>query len=124
MRIEQFKTEYIERLENVNKLILRTNKASVLIIQQIPLEIRNDDLLLPHIRESISNIICFVEIGDPSTVDFIIDNAIGIIDKLIIDSDIKRSNSKNIIDSILKRKEDIPIFFYSDLDMWGVLLLI
>ena len=119
MKAEKFKTEYKNRLADVKELVSTTNKASILIIQQIPVEKNSGDLLLPHVRESISNIICFVEIGDSSMVNFIIDHAIGIIDKIILDSDIKRTNSKEIISSILNRRSGIPISFYSDFDMWG-----
>jgi hypothetical protein len=119
MKTDFFKTEFLCRLACVKEQVSLTNKASVLIIQQIPTEKEGEKFLLPHVRESISNIICFVELGDTSLIDFIFDNAIGVIDKIILDSDIKRTNSIQIINSILKRKEKISISTYSDLDMWG-----
>lgn len=112
-----FKQIYAERMATVKELIAKTNKSSVLIIQQISVD-KDDNLMLPNVRESISNIICFVEIGDTEMVEFILTNIKDIIDRVILDVDIKRDNSNEIIDAVT-RLSTIPIFNYSDLDMWG-----
>lgn len=117
MEVNVFKKQYLERLQVAKQMIADTNKASVLFMVQIP-DRENNDLLLPITRESLSNIICFVEIGDASLVDFIIEQAEGIIDKIVLDVDYKRAASREIIEAVRKQNR-IPVMEYSDLKMWG-----
>ena len=112
-----FKEQYLERLQVAKQMMAETNKASVLFMVQIP-DRENNDLLLPITRESLSNIICFVEIGDASLVDFIIEQAEGIIDKIVLDVDYKRAASREIIEAV-RNQNRIPVMEYSDLKMWG-----
>ncbi len=117
MEASVFKEQYLERLQVAKQMMADTNKSSVLFVVQIPNKDDND-LLLPITRESISNIICFVEIGDASLVDFIIEKAKGIIDKIVLDVDYKREASAEIINAV-RRQSIIPVMEYSDLKMWG-----
>ena len=117
MEVNVFKEQYLERLQVAKQMIAETNKASVLFILQIP-DRENYDLSLPITRESLSNIICFVEIGDASLVDFIIEQAEGIIDKIVLDVDYKRAASREIFEAV-RNQNRIPVMEYSDLKMWG-----
>ena len=117
MEVNVFKEQYLERLQVAKRMMAETNKASVLFVVQIP-DKENNDLLLPITRESLSNIICFVEIGDASLVDFIIEQAEGIIDKIVLDVDNKRTTSREIIETVSNQTR-IPVMEYSDLKMWG-----
>lgn len=115
---EHYKKEFMLRLADVSELIDKTNKATVLIIQQLP---DSDKFIpiIPYIRESISAIICFVEIGDIDMLDFVIKNSKGTIDKIILDIDRKRENSEQIIKAVYELTDNSSIGVYSDLDMWG-----
>ena len=117
MEESAFKLQFIERLQLAKQMMLVSNKASLLFIVQIPNK-DNHDLLLPITRESISHVICFVEIGNASLVDFIIEQSRGIIDRIILDIDNKRINSTEIINKVRAQK-DIPVLEYSDFKMWG-----
>lgn len=117
MEVNVFKEQYLERLQVARQMMAETNKASVLFMVQIP-DRDNNDLLLPITRESLSNIICFVEIGNASLVDFIIEQAEGIIDKIVLDVDYKRAASREIINAV-RNQNRIPVMEYSDLKMWG-----
>ena len=117
MEVNVFKEQYLERLQVAKRMLAETNKASVLFVVQIP-DKENNDLLLPITRESLSNIISFVEIGDASLVDFIIEQAEGIIDKIVLDVDHKRNTSRDIIEAVSNQTR-IPVMEYSDLKMWG-----
>jgi hypothetical protein len=118
MEKKVFLSEFENRLNDVKVLVESTNKSSVLIIQQIP---KNNDLepLIPKVRESLSNIICFVEIGDSLFVSDIIEKCDGIIDKIILDTDYKRDNSRQIIDSVEKTANKSILYYYSDFDIWA-----
>ena len=117
METSVFRTQFLERLLAAKQMMAETNKASVLFIIQIPN--RNSyDLSLPITRESLSNVICFVEIGDESQIDFIIKNSIGIVDKIVLDIDYKRANSSAIIEKV-RAQSSIPVLEYSDIKMWA-----
>lgn len=116
MNSKEFHIEFENRLIEVEKMMNNTNKSSVLFILQVPNN--SNDLLLPYTRESISNIICFVEISDESEISYIIRKSHGIIDRVVIDIDKKRENSEKIIANI-QENLDIPYYTYSDLKMWA-----
>lgn len=109
---------FASRLEDLHAIVTQTNKMPVLIISQYPLDMMTG-CRLPNIRESISNIICFVEIGDPSVVEHLLHMSDGYVDRIILDIDNKRTNSQEIINAVKNTKTSLPILNYSDLDVWG-----
>lgn len=116
---EQFLLDLSSRLNDLQQLVKDTNKMPVLILSQHPLD-SMDSVVLPNIRESISNIICFVEVGNEDYVPIILEKIQGHVDRIILDIDDKRFNSKEIQDAVLSfPKQSIPILYYSDLDVWG-----
>lgn len=115
---ENFLSELSYRLSELQQLVNKTNKMPVLILSQYPLDSMMD-FRLPNIRESISNIICFIEIGNENLVPDILEQIQGYIDRIILDIDNKRINSRKIIDAVLQYQQKIPILCYSDFDIWG-----
>lgn len=114
------RTYFINVLSEVKKLTEKTNKYSVLIIQQQPNNADNDPLF-PMIRESISNVIAFVCVSNEYYVEDIIAESKGIIDAIILDNTRKRKNSHNIIKVVNNSslKHGIKLFVYSDFDTWA-----
>lgn len=107
-----------ERLLIVRERVKKTNKQSVLIIQQHPGK-DMDYLYFPPIRESISNIILFAEVSNPKQVKDILDTFSCEIDKFILDIDKKRSNSADIISEVERYSLKVKLLYYSDYDVWG-----
>ena len=116
--IEYFK----KQLEHVAVLVKSTNKKSVLIIQQYPKAERETTIQIPPIRESLSNIICFVSVTDESHLEEIIALSEGIIDMIVVDTDQKRVNSSVIIETAIKvaQLHHISIVPYSDYETWSI----
>lgn len=113
---------YKKQLEHVGQLVKTTNKKSVLIIQQYPKAERETSIQFPPIRESLSNIICFVSVTDESNIAQVISLSEGLIDLIVIDTDQKRTNSSVIFNAANKAAEEhhIPIFPYSDYETWSI----
>jgi len=113
----------IQNFENtmniVRDLAKRTNKQTVLIFLQHTRE-EDIDVRTPAVRESISNIICFVSLGSTEHIPMIIDRAKGTIDKIVIDTDLKRTNSYQIRMCIEENalKNNISVAYYSDYASW------
>ena len=111
-----------KQLEQVGKLVKETNKKSVLIIQQYPKSERNTEIQFPPIRESLSNIICFVSVTNEKFIDKIISLSTGIIDLIVIDTDNKRINTDSIVATTYKAAQthNIPVVAYSDYETWSI----
>lgn len=107
-----------DRLSIVRERVKKTNKQSVLIIQQHP-GTDMDYLYFPPIRESISNIILFAEISNPQQAKDILDTVSGEIDRFILDIDKKRKNSADIIREVEHYPLYTKLLYYSDYDVWG-----
>lgn len=116
---EKFLLDLSSRLNDLQQLVKDTNKMPVLILSQHPID-SMVGVVLPNIRESISNIICFVEIGNEDYIPIVLEKIQGHVDRIILDIDDKRFNSKEIKDAVLSfPKQPIPVLYYSDLDVWG-----
>ncbi len=115
-----FIRQYEKVLADVELLIKKTNKHAVLIIQQRPNE-QDKESVVPMVRESLSNIIAFVCIAEANILDAIVSNAKGIIDTIIFDNVIKRSNSDCIVGELysLAEQYEIPVLTYNDFDSWA-----
>ena len=109
-------------LLQVNKLVKDTNKKSVLIIQQYPKELREEAVQFPPIRESLSNIICFVSVTGPELVGEIVTMSRNVIDLIVLDTDRKRQNTGDIIDAVNRAAQpiQIPVVSYSDYETWSI----
>ena len=111
-----------KQLEHVGHLVKTTNKKSVLIIQQYPKAERETSIQFPPIRESLSNIICFVSVTDKINITQVISLSENIIDLIVVDTDQKRTNSSEIINAANKaaKEHHIPIVPYSDYETWSI----
>ena len=94
-----FIQQYKKVLSDIELLIKKTNKHAVLIVQQRPNE-QDVDPIVPMVRESLSNIIAFVCVAESEILEDIVHEAKGIIDTIIFDNVVKRSNSDSIIKSL------------------------
>jgi hypothetical protein len=118
MNIDQIRKIFSERLREVKELVKETNKSSVLVIQQFPLE-TDSITLIPNIRESISNIIAFVELGDKKVLKEIISLTDGEVDYIVLDVDIKNKNTKELIQFTEANIKISKLLFYSDFNTWA-----
>ena len=116
--IHHIKTIFQNRLEEVKELVETTNKSSVLVIQQFPVE-TDTQVLIPNVRESISNIIGFIELGTVEVLSEIVQIADGEFDVVIFDGDIKCKASKELINYATSKVKSSRLFFYSDNNAWA-----
>lgn len=116
--INEIKSLFAKRIDKTNQLVKQTNKTSVLVIQQFPIE-SDTKILLPKVRESIANILCFVELGDLSILKEIIEMSDGKVDSIVLDSDIKCSFSREIIEYTSAKVQVSKLFYYSDNNTWA-----
>ena len=120
MRDFDFIQKYNRVLIELSSLIKKTNKHAVLIIQQRPNE-QDVDPIVPMVRESLSNIIAFVCIAQSDIIEYVVREAKGIVDTIILDNVIKRSNSDSIIKALYVHaaQYEIPVLTYNDFDSWA-----
>lgn len=117
---EDLEYQIKKMLEKVKELTNKTNKHSVLIIQQRPNN-KDQELVIPMIRESLSNIISFICVGNELQIDEIIKLSQGVIDTIIFDDVKKRDNSDLIRNTVYNSANDynIPVFTYNDFEIWS-----
>lgn len=117
--MKDFEKEYERMLVEVEGMVALSNKRSVLILIQ---HTKADDVYpcVPSVRESISNILGFVSLGDEQYLPFIVEKAEGIIDTIMIDVDPKRENSERIRQtaSRLAKEHGMSVSYYSDYASW------
>lgn len=114
-----YKYRYQQMLHDMERLVEITNKRSVLILLQHTCE-EDTEPCIPSVRESITNIIGFVSLGDEQCLPYIIGQAAGIVDTIMIDIDAKRSNSESIrcIATQLAVSNGIVVAYCSDYSTW------
>lgn len=118
MDFAAFQSTFLERIEATRFLVEQTNKSSVLVIQQFPTA-DDTEILLPAVRESISNIIAFVELGDLETLKHVFAHADGNFDAIAMDSDVKHERSHALIDYVKGAVTKAKVFYYSDTNVWA-----
>jgi len=118
MDLATLKLKFRDRLDEMALLVERTNKSSVLIVQQFPHD-KDKDILLPRVRESISNIIAFVELGNAETLHYVLDQCDGVVDVIAIDADIKCAASAALVSIAKSQAKQSRLFFYSDTTTWA-----
>src|SRR5262245_21471296 len=106
-----------ERLNAVGELTRRSNTASVLVVQQFP--VTNDaGVLFPHVRESIANVLAFVELGRADDLADVLDVARDAFNWIVVDCDRKLPTSAAIVDRVCGLVERDRLLFYSDNQVW------
>lgn len=106
-----------ERIRQVESLVERTNKSSVLVVQQFPLE-TDSEVLYPNVRESVSNIMAFIELGDMKTLEAVIEASDGVFDAIAMDGDIKCGFSSSLIEYASVNVRKSKLLWYSDMSAW------
>lgn len=117
--MKDFENEFERMLAEIKDIVALSNKRSVLILIQHT-KAEETYPCVPMVRESISNVLGFVSLGDEEYLTFIIEKAKGIIDVVMIDVDPKRENSERIRQtaSRLAMGLGMSVSFYSDYDSW------
>lgn len=118
--MNSFELEYQHLLAEIKHRVRQTNKSSVLFLIQHS-QAEEVAPRVPCLRESITNIIGFVALGDVHYLDYVFQQGAGIIDAVIVDADIKRPNSKEIISEARKLASNYHIEYasYSDYASWA-----
>ena len=107
-----------DRLAAVSALATRTNKATVLVVQQFPVG-EDAGVLYPHVRESIANILAFVELGAAADLEWILDTARDqAFNWVAVDCDRKLTESARIVETARARIPAARLLFYSDNQVW------
>lgn len=117
--MSDIKERYEQMLREMESLVKITNKRSVLILLQHTRQ-EETEPCVPAVRESISNIIGFVSLGDEKYLPGIIGQAVGIVDTVMIDVDAKRANSEQIrhVATRLAKENGMDVAYYSDYSTW------
>lgn len=116
--MSKLKEIFQERIRQTNNLVERTNKSSVLVIQQFPTE-EDQDTLYPNVRESVSNIMAFIELGDVDTLKEVLAASDGVFDAIAMDSDIKCSFSPSLVEYAAENVKKSKLLWYSDMTTWA-----
>lgn len=117
MELLDIKGTLEQRLDEISSLVASTNKASVLVIKQFPQD-KDEVTLIPPPLESISNVLCFVELGSSEIAEEVIKIMDGNVDYIIIDEDLKLVQSRNIIETCVNTTKKSKLFFFSDTEAW------
>src|SRR5262249_39544000 len=102
-----------DRLDAVEALARRTNKATVLVVQQFPVA-EDCGMAFPNVRESIANIMAFVELGTPADLSRVLDLAGTAFNWIAIDCDHKRPASPAIVEAARACVPPERLLYYSD----------
>src|SRR4029453_18204992 len=84
------------RLADLEALTTRTNKVSVMVVQQFPIP-EDRGVLFPPVRESIANVMAFAEIGTAFDASWILDYCAATVDLVAADCDQKLRESTEIV---------------------------
>jgi hypothetical protein len=104
------------RFDDVAALAARTNKATVLVVQQFPLP-ADSGVCFPPVRESIANILAFVELGAACDLAAVLDAA-SAFNWIAIDCDRKLPESAAVVQTARSSVAPARLLFYSDNQLW------
>jgi hypothetical protein len=105
-----------ERIAEIESLAARTNKATVLVVQQFPVP-EDRGICFPPVRESIANLMAFVELGSADDLNVVLDCA-GSFNWVAVDGDHKLPESARIVETASARVPGARLLFYSDNQAW------
>lgn len=107
-----------DRIAEAKNLMETTNKAGVLVILQAPIPGKHL-VLFPQVRESISNILLFIEIGNPEIIPELTEYISDHFDAIVIDCDRKNDQSGRFLQYWKDLALKIKTFYFSDYSIWG-----
>src|SRR5262249_42858615 len=104
------------RFEDAAALAARTNKAAVLVVQQFPAA---DDrgVFFPPVRESIANVMAFVELGAAEDAASVL-AASDSFNWIAVDCDHKLPESASIVRTAVSCIPPARLLFFSDNQVW------
>jgi hypothetical protein len=105
------------RCREVQALTDSTNKLAVLVVQQFPIA-SDDELLCPPVRESIANIMMFVELGTAEDLTWVLDEVGDSCGKVAVDCDQKLPESPAIVAHACASIAPERLMLYSDNQAW------
>ena len=105
-----------DRFADVAALAARTNKATVLVVQQFPV-VEDRRVCFPPVRESIANLMAFVELGTARDLASVLDSAESF-NWIAVDCDYKLPESRSILEMARTRVAAERLLFYSDNQVW------
>jgi len=105
-----------DRFADVAALAARTNKATVLVVQQFPV-VEDRRVCFPPVRESIANLMAFVELGTARDLASVLDCAESF-NWIAVDCDYKLPESRSILEMARTRVAAERLLFYSDNQVW------
>jgi len=105
-----------DRLDDAAALAARTNKATVLVVQQFPV-VGECGVCFPPVRESIANLMMFVELGTAEDLQAVLDCS-DAFNWVAIDCDHKLPESAAIVRAAKTIVAPERLLFYSDNQVW------
>src|SRR2546426_8698900 len=99
-----------DRFDAVAALAERTNKATVLVVQQFPV-VDDRGACFPPVRESIANLMAFVELGTARDLASVLDSAESF-NWIAVDCDYKLPESASILETARARIPAGRLLFY------------
>jgi hypothetical protein len=105
-----------DRVDEIEALAARTNKATVLVAQQFPVA-EDRGVCFPPVRESIANLMAFVELGTAADLNAVLDCAASF-NWIAVDGDHKLPESVRIVETAFARVPPGRLLFYSDNQAW------
>lgn len=105
------------RIDEARQIVRRTHKASVLVLQQCPI-VEDRAPLVPPVRESIANVLTFVELGTAADALESMALTAGAFDIVALDCDHKLPESAAIIAAVQRATEPQRLLRYSDNQAW------
>ena len=107
MTEQQAEDIFMERVQDVKTLFKKTGKPPVLVIQQYPVSDEHA-IQIPYIRESVTNLLAFVELSSVSFLETVVRLSGGVFSAVVFDIDRKRENSEQLIAAIKKVLQGRP----------------
>lgn len=106
-----------ERFTDIAALATRTNKAAVLVVQQFPIAEDDHGPRFPPVRESIANLMAFVELGTAADLAAVLAEAQSF-NWIALDCDHKLVESASIVETARQRVNRSRLLYYSDNQVW------
>jgi hypothetical protein len=106
-----------DRFAEAGELARHTKKAAVLVVQQFPVP-ESHTPLIPPVRESIANVLAFIEISSPDEAAELLEVAGGTFDAVALDCDQKLPLSRAIVEIVEQRTAPDRLLRYSDNQAW------
>lgn len=106
-----------DRFAEAGELARHTKKAAVLVVQQFPVP-ESHPPLIPPVRESIANVLAFVEISTPEQAADLLSLAGETFDVIALDCDQKLPESRGIVEMVGQRVSQDRLLHYSDNQAW------